>query len=293
VLTDGDEYRFYNATAAVDAEEKLFCSIRLSNDQTENAVKTLSLISRKNMEENILDVLWKAHFVDRHVKRALQEMFATSDRGLVRLIRRRSPKLTPKEIMESLRRLDLHVESLAPIPDSPVAPPVVIRRHRKQSGTAKKENLKYLGVKLSDIIADRILSPPVKLFRRYRGRTLDAVLLLDGSVEFQGEKFKTCSLAAGMARGSVTGRPMSTNGWAFWQYVEANGVTRTLADARQEYLERKPKQSRARADGTAGLLNSTSGLVSGRAIHDMLPRDSHARDVTVAEYFLAARKTLE
>src|SRR5262249_36833849 len=30
VLTDGDEYRLYNAVAAVDADAKLFCRIKLS-----------------------------------------------------------------------------------------------------------------------------------------------------------------------------------------------------------------------------------------------------------------------
>src|SRR5262249_42027946 len=55
VLTDGDEYRFYNATAAVDAEEKLFCRVRLTADAIGDVVKTLTLISRSNMEENILD----------------------------------------------------------------------------------------------------------------------------------------------------------------------------------------------------------------------------------------------
>jgi hypothetical protein len=57
ILTDGDEYRFYNATAAVDAEDKLFCQIRLSDAQDAQAAETLSLISRNNMEGNRLDEL--------------------------------------------------------------------------------------------------------------------------------------------------------------------------------------------------------------------------------------------
>jgi hypothetical protein len=170
-------------------------------------------------------------------------MFAAADKGLVRLIRRRSPNLAPKEIMESLRRLDLHVESLTPLPDSPVTPTPVVRRRRRESGTPKKENHKRVGAKLSDIIVAGILSPPIKLFREYRGKTLEATLLPNGTVEFQRANYQTCSLAANMARGSITGRPMSTNGWVFWQYMDTNGVTRTLADARQEYLEQKPKQS--------------------------------------------------
>jgi hypothetical protein len=71
VLTDGDEYRFYNATAPVDADEKLFCRIRLSDGHHELAFETLRLISRANVESGSLASYWKAHFVDRHVHAAL------------------------------------------------------------------------------------------------------------------------------------------------------------------------------------------------------------------------------
>src|SRR5262245_19419088 len=125
VLSDGDEYAFYNATAAVDAEEKLFCRIKLTEVSAEEAANTLTLISRANMEENLLDVLWSAYFVDRRVRQALQGMLGTADRGLVRLIRRREPKLTPKEIIESIRRLDVRIDSPMPVPSaaSPSKPP--------------------------------------------------------------------------------------------------------------------------------------------------------------------------
>jgi hypothetical protein len=86
VLTDGNEYRFYNAAALVDAEEKLFCQVRLSDATEQDVAKTLSLISRINMEENIIEVLWTAHFVDRRVKDALHRMLESVNKGLVRLI---------------------------------------------------------------------------------------------------------------------------------------------------------------------------------------------------------------
>jgi len=57
ILTDGDEYRFYNATVALDAEEKLFFKIRLSDNPEEEAARILKLISRANMEENLLETL--------------------------------------------------------------------------------------------------------------------------------------------------------------------------------------------------------------------------------------------
>jgi hypothetical protein len=244
VLSDGNEYRFYNATAPVDAEEKLFCSIKLSDGDVE---KTLSLISRSNMEENLIDVLWNAHFVDRRVKLALQQMFATSDRGLIRLIRKMTPNLEPKEIGESLCRLDLRVESLSPMPESgqrrPAAaskPRETQRRPRPTPESKRAQQTKtFVGVALKDVIAAGVLKTPLKLNVHYKGHDLEADLLPDGTVNFQGKNYPTPSAGAEVARSTITGRRMSTNGWIFWKYRDDRGKLVLLDDARQRYLKRK------------------------------------------------------
>src|SRR5262249_27000361 len=88
------------------------------------------------------------------------------------------------------------------------------------------------GATLADLIATGLLSPPLKLFRKYKGTTLEAALLPDGAVEFRGQRYGTCSAAAEAARETVAGRRLNTNGWSFWQYRGADGKTLTLADAR-------------------------------------------------------------
>jgi hypothetical protein len=87
---------------------------------------------------------------------------------------------------------------------------------------------------LADLIAAGLLAPPMALFRSYKGKTVQAVLLADGAVEYQGQRYGTCSAAGEAARMSVTGERQNTNGWTFWQYQTADGKTRTLADARQQ-----------------------------------------------------------
>ncbi len=70
------------------------------------------------------------------------------------------------------------------------------------------------------------------------GRDKSLICLLR-QVEFQGTVYRSSSEPAGIARGTITGRPMSTNGWSFWQYRdEANGV-RELDSARQSYLQKQ------------------------------------------------------
>lgn len=242
VLTDGNEYRFYNATAPLDADEKLFCRVRLSDNESTEVVKTLMPISRSNMEENLLDVLWNAHFVDRRVKHTLQQLFATVDKSLIRLIRQREPKLSPKDIVESLRRLDFRIDSAAlPEPSNAIRPRnpranQPLAKHRKKSKGAEKKRIKVYGVSLAEIIRAGLISPPVRLFRKYMGSVLEATLLPDGSVEFQGKNYPTCSTAAEHARSTKTGRRMNTNGWSFWQYLDGNGKKQTLFDAREKFL---------------------------------------------------------
>jgi hypothetical protein len=200
------------------------------------------------MEENLLDVLWNAHFVDRHVKRALQEMFVTADRGLIRLIRRAAGKLSPKEIGESLRRLDLRVESLSPLPDTGVRDRGVATPSSRRTQPAKRKPRKprtgptASGVTLADIVASRLLMPPLKLFRKCKGKTLEATLLANGSVEFQGVPHASCSAVASMARSTITGQSMATNGWEFWQYLDGNGKKLTLADARNAFRTRGSRE---------------------------------------------------
>jgi hypothetical protein len=243
ILTDGDEYRFYNAIAPVDAEDKLFCQLRLSDDQDEQAAETLSLISRNNMEGNRLDELWKAYFVDRRVKQVLQELVGTPDKGLIRLIRRKTGKLSPKEILDSLRRLDFRIGSPTPVLGATAPAPVVPPKKPKEGRQRRRKAPEQYPVTLADMIAAGLILPPVKLFRKYKGQVLEATLLPDASVEFQGASYDSCSTAAEVARGTITGRRMATNGWDFWQHLDAHGKKVTLFDTRQRLIAMKQQES--------------------------------------------------
>jgi hypothetical protein len=79
----------------------------------------------------------------------------------------------------------------------------------------------------------------LRLFRKYKGNVLEATLHSDGTVEFQALRYPTCSTAAEIARGTVTGRRMNTNGWSFWQYRDGQGKALELIEARRRYLEAK------------------------------------------------------
>jgi hypothetical protein len=234
VLTDGDEWRFYNAAATVDADEKLFRRVRLSEGNLDEAAKTLSLLARDNIEGNVLDELWKLHFVDRRVKGALKEILETPGTGIVRLIRRREPKLKPKDIVESLWRLELRIESPEPRLPASAASRTTEPTPAKRRESSRKEG----GVSLADLIDAGLLKAPVRLFHEYKGRMFEATLLPSGDVEFEGRRYATPSAAGAAARQTVTGRDMATSGWKFWQ-VEVGGEAQTLWQVRDAYLKGK------------------------------------------------------
>ena len=238
VLTDGDEWRFYNSTAAVDAEEKLFRRVRLSDGNLDEALETLSLLARDNIEGNLLEPLWAAHFVDRRVKQALLEMLESRDKGLVRLIHRKVPKLKPRQVAESLRRLEMQIDSppVRPLagstPSVPAPQPTVSSR---KVSTGRKPKAKD---GLADLIAAGALKAPLRLLSRYRKQPLEAMLLPTGEVEFQGQRYASPSAAGAAARETITGKDMATNGWDFWRVGGEDEEVRTLGQVRKAFLKR-------------------------------------------------------
>lgn len=243
VLTDGNEYRFYNATATVDAEEKLFRSVIISDSDESEVAILLDLISRRNLEENQLNVLWSVHFVDRSVKSRLRAMLDSQDKGLVRLIRKTEPQLAPKEIAESLSRLVIAIDSPAltgPMPSAHQVKSLASKaKQAKPLKLRKQKGRTEYGVSLSDVLASGVLTAPLKLFRRYKGTDFEAKLQSDGKVQFQGVEYDSCSTAAENARSTITGRKMNTNGWSFWQYRDGAGAKRELLFARKQLLNRR------------------------------------------------------
>jgi hypothetical protein len=64
VITNGDEYRIYNACAPVPIEEKLFRTVHVSHNDSP-VEETLGLLSKGRISDNEIEILWNAHFVAR------------------------------------------------------------------------------------------------------------------------------------------------------------------------------------------------------------------------------------
>ena len=236
VLTDGNEYRIYNTHAPVSVEEKLFRTVRVTEDSP-LLHETLELLAKDRMEENRIEVLWRAHFVDRHVRGAIEQLFAgEGDLLLVNYVAQHTKNLGPEEIRSSLKRcrvardFPLVAEEGRRRPES---------KPKKPAGEGTGERAE---VTLLNLIEAGLLHPPVPLERAYKGKNLTARINTDGTVTCQGKSYTSLSIAGGMARATVVGMrdnggPPSTNGWTFWKMRNAKGELVEVDSARQRFAE--------------------------------------------------------
>jgi hypothetical protein len=94
-------------------------------------------------------------------------------------------------------------------------------------------------VSIIDLITAKLISPPVNLFKTYKGTDLKAKILSDGKVRFGKEDFVSPSKAVTVARGTVIGGEPNTNGWDFWKLTVDGAKTETLGDVRARYEAKK------------------------------------------------------
>jgi len=228
VLTNGDEYRIYNAHAKVDVEGKLLRKVRVSEAEPDYLIETMSLLSKAGMREPRLEAYWNRHFVDSSVKRALEALLEEAGGGLVKLVQRMAKGLSPTDVRASLRRARITIDFPVPLKAGMLEP-------------AKKKPVPLTGISLATLIKAGMIKPPVEIEHTYKGVHLKAVIEPDGTVSFGGTPYGSLSIAGAMARKSVLGpygkRPYpQTNGWTFWRYRDpATGQLRPVDDLRRQY----------------------------------------------------------
>lgn len=244
VITNGAEWRIYNSHAPVPLEQKLFRAFKLRDDMDE-AVAVLELLSKTNMNDNRIQELWKAYFVDQQVHEALVDLFSGGEpaKELVAAVRARTKNLDLKDLRTSLTRVRARFEFPAlrdlAAPSGAGTPSVVsetagsARAAAPQRVTAAEQ-----AVKLADLISRGLLSAGATLMCQREGRELTGTLLADGSIEVAGATYRTPSAAGAAAKMAMAGGPLpdsvkATDGWGFWQTKDSTGAVVTLKDLRR------------------------------------------------------------
>jgi hypothetical protein len=249
LLTNGDDYRIYNTHAKVPMEEKLFRAVRLT-DEDPRTEAALDVLAKERMKENWIDVLWKAHFVDRQIRVALDGLFgADPNPSLVRLIARRIPTLQPAEIKAGLARVRIRLdfpEELIPAArqPTPTPRPAPAKPGKGLAGPSPSVagSTPWRDVTLRDVVTAGLIQLPLDLEKTYLGHYITARIEADGRITFASDTYDSLSTAAGVARASIIGAPPGrkypqTNGWIFWRFRDQDGQVRPLDVLRQRYFQ--------------------------------------------------------
>jgi len=249
VLTDGDEYRIYNALSGGDVDDRLFRTVRVSRDAAD-AADALRLLTKEELRNKSLQVLWRTQSIDTKVRRAVDALFTPEPTAwLVKRIVNMTEGLTAGDVKAALTRarisLDFPPPELGPTP--PVTEPEAlpsrtpVRRTGRRSGTRRQPAAAY-NVSLKDLLDARLLQPGMELRKTYLGTEVRATIEPDGRVRVGQEIYKSLSIAAGAARVAVKGPPddgrryYQTNGWTFWEYVDERGRRHEIEEVRKRYL---------------------------------------------------------
>jgi Restriction Enzyme Adenine Methylase Associated len=235
VLTDGNEYRIYNAHAPVPITQKLFKRVVLASDQLDS-LATLMLLSKAQLQGTDIDDLWRQYFVDRQVKLAVESLSGIDpSTDFLRLIRKRVPALSLADVRQSVGRatLSLVYQAAQPVPaisaphKTPVHPTIgtAVVPIEQPAGPDKTP---WRHVTLKDLISSGSLALPLDLETTYKGQKLTARIEPDSTVTWNGTAYDSLSIAGGMARKSIVGAPPGreyppTNGWTFWRFRESDG----------------------------------------------------------------------
>jgi hypothetical protein len=249
VLTDGNEYRIYNAHAQVPVNQKLFKRVVLSADEPD-ALSTLLLLSKAQLQGTVIDDLWRQYFVDRQVKNAVESLSGIEPpTDFLRLIRKRVPALSMADVRQSLGRATFSLDYRAGQP----APTVAVGQKapvQQTAATATAPNAQpaspdktpWRRVTLRDLISSGTVRLPLDIETTYKGHQLTARIEANGTVTWNGTAYATLSIAGGMAKKSI-GAPSgryypSTNGWTFWRFKDADGQLVFVDVLRQRHFAR-------------------------------------------------------
>jgi predicted type IV restriction endonuclease len=238
VLSNGNVYCIYRTYEKGKSQDRLFRKINLTEDtDLEEIAYFLGLLTRHNVIQGKLSTQWKESFADQKVKAAIEKLVTDQDDALVRMLLKKTEGLQTAEIRQSLSRarvsIGFHLDGLT------------LGKPQARAKKATKQRAKavaQVNISLQQLIESGIVKPPQRILSHYKGQTLEARILRDGDVEYNGHKYSSLSVAGGVARVVVSGPPASgaayypTNGWTFWQYQDASGGLHPLDHWRELYI---------------------------------------------------------
>ena len=92
---------------------------------------------------------------------------------------------------------------------------------------------------LENLIAKNIIEVPFKIFAKFKGKNFSAEIDKDGFIIFEGKRYTSLSVAAGIICAKLSGEPKDglpyrrINGWTFWRYIDSDGNRKKVDELRK------------------------------------------------------------
>lgn len=96
-------------------------------------------------------------------------------------------------------------------------------------------------ITLENLIEAGIILPPFPIHVNFKGKNFTAKIDKDGFVLLEGKRYTSLSIAGGIVRALVSGKPNDglpyrrVNGWSFWRYIDSNGEENRIQFLREVY----------------------------------------------------------
>lgn len=109
-------------------------------------------------------------------------------------------------------------------------------------------------IKLAALIETGIIKPNFPIHVNFRGKGFRAEIDSDGFVLMNGKRHTSLSIAGGIVRATVSGKPddglpyRRVNGWTFWRYIDEDGQTKLVDDLRKKYKASRPSVLKNKTD---------------------------------------------
>lgn len=96
-------------------------------------------------------------------------------------------------------------------------------------------------VTLENLFEAGIVKAPLSIHVHFKGQKFSAEIDKDGFVLFDGKRHTSLSIAGGIVRAKVSGKPddglpyRRVNGWTFWRYIDDKGEIKKMDELRKQY----------------------------------------------------------
>ena len=99
-------------------------------------------------------------------------------------------------------------------------------------------------IKLIDLIEAGLIKPPFSIHANFKRKDFSAEIDKDGFVLLDDRRYTSLSIAGGMVRASLSGKPSDglpyrrVNGWDFWKFKDSNGHMISINELRKQWIEK-------------------------------------------------------